>query len=53
MPRGARLDAPGTLHHVIIRGIERRKIVRADKDREQFVSRLGENAQLTGMAVCG
>ncbi|NTU98118.1 MAG: transposase, partial [Chlorobiaceae bacterium] len=22
MPRGARLDAPGTLHHVIIRGIE-------------------------------
>ena len=24
MPRKARLDAPGTLHHVIIRGIERR-----------------------------
>jgi len=24
MPRGARLDAPGTLHHVIVRGIERR-----------------------------
>ena len=23
MPRQARLDAPGTLHHVIIRGIER------------------------------
>ncbi|NTU49876.1 MAG: transposase, partial [Desulfobulbaceae bacterium] len=22
MPRGARLDAPGTLHHVMIRGIE-------------------------------
>ena len=27
MPRKARLDAPGTLHHVIIRGIERRPIV--------------------------
>ncbi|MEW6512342.1 MAG: transposase, partial [Bacteroidota bacterium] len=26
MPRQARLDAPGTLHHVIARGIERRKI---------------------------
>jgi hypothetical protein len=26
MPRKARLDAFGTLHHVIIRGIERRAI---------------------------
>ena len=25
MPRKTRLDAPGTLHHVIIRGIERRQ----------------------------
>ena len=41
MPRKARLDAPGTLHHVIIRGIERRPIVDDDKDRENFVSRLG------------
>ena len=42
MPRKARLDAPGTLHHVIIRGIERRPIVDDDKDRENFVSRLGQ-----------
>ena len=27
MPRQARLDCPGTLHHVIIRGIEKKKIV--------------------------
>jgi putative transposase len=27
MPRRARLDAPGTLHHVIIRGIEKHKMV--------------------------
>ena len=27
MPRQARLDAPGTLHHVIVRGIEKRNIV--------------------------
>jgi len=41
MPRGPRLDAPGTIHHVIIRGIERRKIVNDDKDRENFVARMG------------
>ena len=27
MPRRARLDIPGTVNHVIVRGIERRKIV--------------------------
>ena len=37
MPRQARLDTPGTLHHVIIRGIEKRKIVNDRKDREDFV----------------
>ena len=26
MPRQSRIDAPGALHHVLIRGIERRKI---------------------------
>jgi len=31
MPRRAKLDAPGTLHHVIVRGIERRKIVNDKK----------------------
>ena len=41
MPRGPRLDAPGTLHHVIVRGIERRAIVDDDKDREDFVTRMG------------
>jgi putative transposase len=45
MPRQARLDAPGTLHHVIVRGIERRKIVDDDTDREEFVDRMGRIAQ--------
>ena len=40
MPRIARLDSPGLLHHVVIRGIERRKIFRDDKDRENFIERL-------------
>ena len=42
MPRKARIDAPGALHHVIIRGIERRKIFRSDYDRKNFISRLSE-----------
>ena len=40
MPRSARIDAPGVLHHIMIRGIERRKIFVDDKDREDFLSRL-------------
>jgi len=40
MPRLARLDAPGVLHHIIIRGIERRKIFRDDKDRDNLIDRL-------------
>ena len=42
MPRRARLDAPGTLHHVMVRGIERRRIVNDVADRKNFVERLGE-----------
>jgi hypothetical protein len=40
MPRQARLDAPGTLHHVIIRGIEKRRIVDDEADREEFLVRM-------------
>jgi hypothetical protein len=44
MPRRARLDAPGTLHHVMVRGIERRRIVNDVADRKNFVERLEEVA---------
>ena len=40
MPRLARLDAPFVLHHIIIRGIERRAVFRDDLDRENFLERL-------------
>jgi REP element-mobilizing transposase RayT len=40
MPRGPRLDAPGVVHHVMARGIERRQLFRGDADREDFVARL-------------
>jgi putative transposase len=42
MPRQARLDAPGTLHHVMIRGIEGANIFSDDKDRDYILSRVGE-----------
>jgi len=40
MPRQPRLDAPGALHHVIGRGLDRTKIFRVKADREDFLSRL-------------
>lgn len=40
MPRIARLDTPGLLHHIIIRGIERRRIFFDDEDRERFIEGL-------------
>ena len=40
MPRKARIDAPGALHHIIIRGIERKAIFKDNADRANFVERL-------------
>ena len=48
MPRKVRIDAPGALHHIIIRGIERRKIFRDNKDRDNFLDRLGNVLSDTG-----
>ena len=44
MPRQARLDVPGTLHHVIVKGIENRQIFDDEKDRRDFITRLAEIA---------
>ena len=40
MPRVARLDTPGLLQHVIVRGVERREIFSDDRDRGRFLVRL-------------
>ena len=40
MPRGPRIDAPGAVHHVMIRGIERRRIFHDTEDYEDFLARL-------------
>lgn len=48
MPRQARIDTPGALHHIIARGIERRIIFNDDQDRESFIERLGAIIEETG-----
>ncbi len=40
MPRQPRIDSPGLLHHVIVRGIERGNIFYDDEDRDRFLGRL-------------
>jgi len=42
MPRSSRIDIPGLLQHVIVRGIERRDIFLDDSDRALFVDRLSK-----------
>ena len=51
MPRGPRLDAPGSLHHIMVRGIERKKIFESERDKEDFLTRLGKVVQ-EGQATC-
>jgi putative transposase len=51
MPRQPRLDAPGTLHHVMGRGIETGKIFRTKKDREDFLDRLADLCRSGSWAI--
>ena len=51
MPRQSRIDAPGALHHIINRGMERKKIFKDDEDYENFIGRLSELLPATG-TIC-
>jgi putative transposase len=51
MPRQPRLDAPGALHHVMGRGIERTNIFRIDRDREDFLKRLADQCMEGSLIV--
>jgi putative transposase len=42
MPRKARIDAPGAVHHVIGRGINRQEIFSDKKDYLRFLERFGD-----------
>lgn len=41
MPRKARIDSPGALHHIVVRGIEGKAIFNDRLDRYNFLDRLG------------
>lgn len=41
MPCKAPIDAPGTLHHIMVRGIDRCDILRGEPACESFLFRLG------------
>ena len=43
MPRKARLDAPGALHHIMVRGIDKTNIFVDHQDKALFLERLGKN----------
>jgi hypothetical protein len=51
MPRLPRLDAPDTLHHVMVRGIERTALFRDDADRADFLARLAAVTEQGALAV--
>jgi hypothetical protein len=42
MPRQARIDAPGALHHIILRGIEQKPIFKDQQDYTHFLKRLSK-----------
>ena len=42
MPRQARLDVAGALHHIMVRGINKSTIFEDDQDRTRFLERLGQ-----------
>src|SRR4030043_236961 len=43
MPRQARLDISGALHHIMVRGINKSVIFKDDQDKTLFLERLGQN----------
>ena len=42
MPRKARIDVTGALHHLVVRGIARQAIFRNDLDRDRFLERVSQ-----------
>ena len=42
MPCKFRINDPGAMHHIIVRGIERRRIFSNDQDQDNFVEQLGD-----------
>jgi REP element-mobilizing transposase RayT len=51
MPRKSRIDAPGAVHHIICRGIDRQAIFADDHDRDNYIERLGK-ILITTQTLC-
>ncbi len=51
MPRKARLDAPGALHHIMVRGINKAALFNDDQDRNKFLERLGTTVSEAKCAI--
>lgn len=51
MPRHARLDAPGTVHHIIGRGVSGTKAFGTKKDKTDLLLRLAERCTVDGLIV--
>lgn len=51
MPRHARLDAPGALHHIMVRGNNKAVIFKDDTDRRNFLERLDETVTEAGSSI--
>ncbi len=43
MPREPRLDVPGALHHIMVRGNNKAAIFSDDQDTTRYPPRLGES----------
>jgi len=52
MPRQGRLNVPGMVHHIIVRGIERRAIFLDEEDRHDFLARLETGLLKTQCRCC-
>jgi REP element-mobilizing transposase RayT len=53
MPRHARIDAPGALHHVIVRGIARSAIFYDNGDRDRLIDRIRLQGRPSNYQILG
>lgn len=51
MPRRPRVEFEGAIHHVTVRGVDRRSIFADDRDRLRFVHRLGDAVEECGVRL--
>lgn len=51
MPRQARIDCPGALHHVIVRGIEGKDIFKEYYNKQELYTRLKKMWDKSGLRI--